>query len=72
MKAKLITMVVLIALFTIIVIQNTHIVPVNFYFWKFEMSAIILIAFPGLIGVILGYVLAMMFEHSGKKEKKTG
>jgi uncharacterized integral membrane protein len=62
MKAKLITLIALFILLFIFIVQNTAEVPVKFLFWTFTMSAIILISLTGLVGVILGYVLARVFE----------
>lgn len=69
MKGKIILLIVLIVLLIIFIIQNTYIVPVHALFWTFEMSAIVLISFTGLIGIIAGFILAKIFDSSGRKNK---
>jgi uncharacterized integral membrane protein len=71
MKAKIIILMVLVVLFTIFVSQNTEIVDINAFFWKFQMSKIVLISLTGLVGVILGFILASIFNKQ-KKTDKTG
>ena len=60
---------ILIVLFTIFVSQNTEVIPIDAFFWRFEMSKIVLISLTGLVGVILGFILASMFNKSKKQEK---
>jgi uncharacterized integral membrane protein len=69
MKAKIIIFMILIVLFTIFVSQNTTVIKLNAFFWTFEMSAIVLISLTGLFGVILGFILASMFNKPKKIEK---
>lgn len=73
MKAKIIIFMILIVLFTIFVSQNTSVVLINAFFWKFEMSAIVLISLTGLIGIILGFFLSNIFyrQKNAKKKAKT-
>ena len=63
MKAKTIIILILIALFAIILIQNTQVVIVQLFFWKLSMSRIILISLSMLIGLLIGFLI-------GKKRKK--
>jgi uncharacterized integral membrane protein len=42
----------------IFIVQNTHIVSVNFLFLKFQMSQIIMIVLMLLIGFFIGYLVA--------------
>ena len=63
MKAKTIIILILIALFAIILIQNTQVVIVQLFFWKLSMSRIILISLSMLIGLFVGFLI-------GKKGKK--
>jgi uncharacterized integral membrane protein len=69
MKAKVIVFMILIVLFTIFVSQNTEVIPIDAFFWRFEMSKIVLISLTGLVGVILGFILASMFNKPKKPEK---
>jgi uncharacterized integral membrane protein len=71
MKAKIIFLMILIVLFTIFVSQNTEVVTVKAYFWQFQMSIIILISLIGLLGVILGFIIARIFDRSTPDKKRT-
>ncbi|MDP8211165.1 MAG: lipopolysaccharide assembly protein LapA domain-containing protein [Candidatus Stygibacter australis] len=65
MKAKTIIILVLIALFLIILFQNTQVVELRLLFWTISMSRIILFPLTLLVGIIIGFVLG----RYGKKEK---
>jgi uncharacterized integral membrane protein len=67
MQGKIILLIVLIVLLTVFILQNTYVVTINALFWTFEMSAIVLISFTGLLGVITGFILAKVFGSSHKK-----
>ncbi len=40
----------------VFILQNTEVVTVNFFFWKLEMSRVILILVLLLVGFLLGYI----------------
>ncbi len=58
MKPKTIIFIILGILILIFLLQNTQIVSVQFLFWNFQMSRIILIALILLVGLILGFIIA--------------
>lgn len=58
MKAMTIVILVLVALFVIILVQNTQVVTLRLLFWKLGMSQIILVPLTMLIGFIIGYIVA--------------
>ena len=62
LKPKVIVAGALALLLLVLVIQNTEVVTLQFLFWQFEMSRVILILLTGAIGVICGYVLAKLIE----------
>ena len=66
MKPKLIIGIVAIILFVIFLIQNTQVVTLRLYFWKLSMSQIILISITMLIGIAVGYVIAIMRGNARK------
>jgi len=71
MKPKTIVILVLVALFAIILIQNTQVVTLRLLFWKVGMSQIILVPLIMVIGFILGYLVAKVTSGShGKQGKK--
>ncbi|MBW2310501.1 MAG: hypothetical protein DRG87_11590 [Deltaproteobacteria bacterium] len=67
MRPKLIVVLVLIALFCIILIQNIQPVTLRLFFWKVGMSQIILIPLTMAIGVVIGFIVAKM---TGKKKNQ--
>lgn len=69
MNGKIILLIVSILLLIIFIIQNTYVVTVHVLFWTVEMSAIVLISFTGLLGLIAGFIIAKIF-NSPKKEIK--
>ncbi len=69
MKLKIIFFMILIVLFTIVVTQNSQVIYVKALVWTFEMSAVVLIAVTGFIGLLLGFILAKIFDASSKKKK---
>ena len=71
MKPKTIVILVLVALFAIILIQNTQVVTLRLLFWKVGMSQIILVPLTMVIGFILGYLVARVTSGShGKQGQK--
>jgi uncharacterized integral membrane protein len=58
MKSMTIVILVLVALFVIILVQNTQVVTLRLLFWKLGMSQIILVPLTMLIGFIIGYIVA--------------
>lgn len=58
MKPRLIIILLLVALAIIFIVQNTHIVSINFLILKFQMSQIIMIVLMLLIGFFIGYLVA--------------
>ena len=55
---KVIVVLVLVALFLILLFQNTQVVTLKIYFWEIAMSQIILIPFVLLMGFVAGYLVA--------------
>lgn len=70
MKVKTIIILILIALFVIILIQNTQVVTIQLFFWKLSMSRIILICMLMLIGFIVGFLVAKIGRKSPKEQKE--
>jgi uncharacterized integral membrane protein len=67
MRPKLIVVLVLIALFLVILIQNIQPVTLRLFFWKVGMSQIILIPITMAIGFVVGFIVAKV---AGNKTKK--
>jgi uncharacterized integral membrane protein len=56
-KPKTIIAVILAVLVLVIVVQNTQVVTVQFFFWRLYMSRIILVLVMLVIGVVIGYII---------------
>jgi uncharacterized integral membrane protein len=70
MRTKVIALMVIIVLFTIFVTQNTEVITVKAFFWKFEMSVIVLMTLSCLLGAIVGFILLKVFSTSDKRKDK--
>jgi uncharacterized integral membrane protein len=69
MRPKFIVVVVLIALFLVILIQNIQPVTLRLFFWKVSMSQIILIPLIMAIGFVVGFIVAKVTGNQRKKNK---
>lgn len=58
MKPRIIIILLLVILAVVFIVQNTHVVSVNFLVLKFQMSQIIMIVLMLLIGFFIGYLVA--------------
>jgi len=63
-------LIVLIALFVIILIQNTQVVTLRLFFWKVGMSQIILIPLTMAIGFVVGFIVSKVTGDQRKKAKQ--
>lgn len=61
---------IIIVLFTIFVTQNTEVIPINFLFWTVELSKIVIISLTGLLGLIMGFIIAHLFDKPKKIKNK--
>ena len=57
MNAKLIAILVLIALVAVFIVQNAEVVELRFLFWKLGMSRALMFVFLVLIGIAAGWLL---------------
>jgi uncharacterized integral membrane protein len=64
MKVKWIIIIILAILFIIIIIQNSGIVEYKIFFWKINISRIIIIPIFLIIGFLIGF-----FIPKGKKKR---
>jgi len=68
MRPKFIVLLVLIALFLIILIQNIQVVTLQLFFWKVGMSQIILIPLIMAIGFVVGFVVSKVTGNQNKRK----
>lgn len=60
MKPKTIVIIVLIAIFVLLIVQNFQVLTFRFLFWKISMSRAIFIPLIWMVGFVLGYLFAKM------------
>jgi len=70
MNFKNISLLILLALFIIVCIQNVEIISVQFLFWKAEISKLLLLIITWIIGLLIGMIIPGFLTKS-KKEDKT-
>ena len=70
MRPKFIVVLVLIALFLIILIQNIQPVTLQLFFWKVGMSQIILIPLIMAIGFVVGFVVSKVTGNQRKRKRE--
>ena len=69
MKTKTIIILILIALFVTIFIQNTQVVTLRLFFWKLGISQIILIPLIIAIGFVIGFIVSKVIgQRKSKRE----
>jgi len=70
MRPKFIVVLVLIALFLIILIQNIQPVTLQLFFCKVGMSQIILIPLIMAIGFVVGFVVSKVTGNQRKRKRE--
>lgn len=70
MNFKNISIILLLALFIIVCIQNVEIIPVHFLLWKVEISKLLLLIITLVVGMLIGMIIPGFFNKS-KKEVPT-
>ncbi len=66
MKNRTVFILVLVALFAILLIQNSGMAPLRFYFWSIYAPQFILVFFVFLIGFLAGFLAA----RGGRKKDR--
>lgn len=66
MKAKIIIMLILIGVFILFVIQNFEVVNINFLFFSFQISQVLLLFIVFALGVIIGMMLPAVLSNKKK------
>lgn len=67
----LISVLIIIILIAIFSVQNASPVSISFLFWKFEASLAIVIYLLGLLGILLGMIIAYWFSFKLSLKKAT-
>jgi len=69
MNIKSISILILLALFITVCIQNVEIIPVHFLFWKIDISKLLLLIITLVIGILIGMIIPGFFSRSKKDEQ---
>jgi len=69
MNFKNISLLVLLALFIIVCIQNVEIISVQFLFWKAEISKLLLLIITLIIGILIGIIIQGILTKSKKENQ---
>jgi len=57
---KLIVFVLLVLLIVVVMYQNRHVVTLQFLFWKFQMSQLLLVLLTSAVGFLAGFFVAKL------------
>ena len=68
MKAKIIILMILVIFLTIFISQNANDFPIKVLFWEFQVPGIILILLTGLLGIVIGFIIALIFNKPSDKK----
>jgi uncharacterized integral membrane protein len=60
MKAKIVLILVLAALLTVLLVQNTAVVTYRLFFWTVSLSQVVLVPIVAVIGFLLGLAVGTM------------
>jgi uncharacterized integral membrane protein len=69
MNFKNISIIILLALFIIVCIQNVEIVPLHFLFWKVDISKLLLLIMTLVSGILIGMIIPGYFSTSKKEQQ---
>lgn len=69
MNFKSIVILILLALFIIVSLQNVEVIPVHFLLWKIEVSKLMLLIITLVVGILVGMFIPGMVKKSPKVEQ---
>lgn len=69
MNFKNVTLLILLALFIIVCIQNVEIISVQFLFWKADISKLLLLIITLIIGILIGMIIPGFLAKSKKDDQ---
>jgi uncharacterized integral membrane protein len=70
MKSRTVWILVLVALFVVLLIQNSGMTPLRFYFWPIYAPMFILVFFIFMIGFLIGFLAAKSGQKKDRKDMK--
>lgn len=69
MSFKNISVLIMLALFIIICIQNLEVIPMHFLFWKVDISKLLLLIITFVAGILVGMIIPGYFRKPKIEEK---
>lgn len=69
MNAKSLIVLILLGLFIIVCFQNVEEIPIDFLFWSFSISKLLLLILTLIVGLFIGMLIPGLLTKSQKKEK---
>lgn len=69
MNVKSVSILILLAVFVIVSIQNVEVIPVHFLFWKIEISKLLLLIITLVIGILVGMIIPGFFSKSENEDQ---
>jgi uncharacterized integral membrane protein len=69
MNFRNISVLILLALFIIVSLQNVEIISVHFLFWKVDISKLLLLIITLVIGILIGMIIPGFLKKSKKEEQ---
>lgn len=67
---KVIAIIILLIFVVIFALQNTNVVPIDFFFAQFNVSLVLVVLFSILVGVIIGMIASMSAVQSHRRKNK--
>jgi uncharacterized integral membrane protein len=62
MRPKFIVISVLVVLLLVVLVQNTQVITLKFFFWSLSMSQIILLVITLCLGFISGFIVSYLYK----------
>ena len=66
-RFKLTAALVLLAAFGVVVLQNAAVTEIQVFAWEFQVSRIVLLTAPAVLGFVIGFLLAKLTGGSSGK-----
>ena len=69
MNFRNISVLIILAIFVIVSLQNVEIIPVHFLFWKVDIPKLLLLIITLVIGILIGMIIPGFLKKSKKEEQ---
>lgn len=62
MSTKTIVILIIALIILLLIIQNLDIIGIDLLFWSIQVSLLLIILFPFLLGIIFGWILGSLYR----------